>query len=181
MQQQAAQLLVADSSAGHWLVSDVRPDRFISHLRICSGSQSISETVPVRLGTTSSRSPRSNEPNASSCRPISSRRTSQNAFAAVRTSSRLILPVSGILVTLAPVTQLAHIAPIQVLSAPPAAKVAHRCQLASSCHVLYLRHPCYVRARLAYAILTAWLGSCTKLANKAFDVTFPEVRGRTGP
>lgn len=100
----------------------MRPDRFISHLRICSGSQSISETVPVRLGTTSSRSPRSNEPNASSCRPISSPRTSQNTFVAIWTSSRLIFPVCGILVTLAPVTQPAHVAPIQVLSAPPAAK-----------------------------------------------------------
>lgn len=37
-------------------------------------------------------------------------------------NSRLIFPVCGMLVTLAPVTQPAHVAPIQVLSAPPAAK-----------------------------------------------------------
>lgn len=158
----------------------MRPDRFISHLRICSGSQSISETVPVRLGTTSSRSPRSNEPNASSCRPISSPRTSQNAFVAIWTSSRLIFPVCGILVTLAPVTQPAHVAPIQVLSAPPAAKSSPPVPI-GVLKAMYLRHPCYLRTRLAYAILTAWLGSCTKHANKAFDATFPEVRGRTGP
>jgi hypothetical protein len=45
---------------------------------------------------------------------------------------------------------------------------------------MYLRHPCYLGARLAYAILTAWLGSCTKLANKPLMRRFQKYEAELG-